>query len=63
MPVLALINDHKTINLVLPWASAFTRARDSSLVVLCWTQSTIPSSELPADEPVSEHLVLSLIHI
>lgn len=35
MTVAAVINDHKTINLVLPWATSFANARDSSLVVLC----------------------------
>lgn len=57
MPVMALINDHKTINLVLPWASALTKARDSSLVVLCWTQSALSNTDIQDDEPVSEHLV------
>jgi uncharacterized hydrophobic protein (TIGR00271 family) len=39
MAVLALITKPEEINLVVPWAGEFARARDSSLVVVCWTYS------------------------
>ena len=57
MPVLALINDQKSIDVVLPWASAFSRARDTSLVVMCWTQSAVSSDIIEDAGPVSQNLI------
>jgi hypothetical protein len=53
MPVLALIKDQESIDTVLPWASTFTRARDTSLIVLCWTQSAVSSEIIEDAGPVS----------
>jgi uncharacterized hydrophobic protein (TIGR00271 family) len=55
MAVLALISDEKAIGFVLPWASAFARARFTSLTVVCWTHSPVVVAE--GSEPVSEDLV------
>ena len=50
MTVLALISDEKTIDLVLPWASAFAKARFMSLTVVCWTHSPVVSTEVSEQE-------------
>ena len=55
MSVLALIRDETAIGLVLPWASEFARARDTSLTVVCWTYSPLVSSA--GSEQVSADLV------
>jgi uncharacterized hydrophobic protein (TIGR00271 family) len=57
MPVLALIKDQKSIDVVLPWASTFTTARDTSLVVVCWTQSAVSSEVIEDAGPVSQGLI------
>jgi len=57
MPVLALIDDRKDIDIVLPWASSFSTARDTPLVVLCWTQSAVSSEVIEDAGPVSRSLI------
>jgi uncharacterized hydrophobic protein (TIGR00271 family) len=42
MSVLALINDQNAIDLVLPWALTFVKAREGALIVVCWTESAVP---------------------
>ena len=55
MAVIALISDEKAIDYVLPWASAFAKARLTSLTVVCWTYSPVATTE--GSEPVSQDLV------
>ena len=55
MTVIALISDENNINVVLPWASAFTKALRTSLTVVCWTHSPVSSTEDAG--PVSQGLV------
>ena len=57
MKTVALISDSEAIDLVLPWATALAKARASSLTVVCWTHSAVPSTALEDAGPVSEHLV------
>jgi len=42
MSVLALINDEKAIDLLLPWALTFAKAREGALIVVCWTEAAVP---------------------
>lgn len=55
MTVLALIRDGSDMNLVLSWASAFAKARFTSLTVVCWTHSPVLSTE--GSEQLSPDLV------
>jgi uncharacterized hydrophobic protein (TIGR00271 family) len=55
MAVIALISDEKAIDLVLPWASAFAWARNTSLTVVCWTYSPLAGTE--SSEQDSEDLI------
>ena len=55
MSVVVLVNHEESIDLVLPWASAFARARSTSLTVACWTHA--PMASATSSEHVSEDLV------
>ena len=44
MAVVAVIRDKKGMELVLPWASSFARARRTSLTVVCWTHTHLSSA-------------------
>ena len=57
MAVLALVRDHRSIKMVLPWASALANARDGSMIVVCFTESAVPSTEMEDPGPVSQDLV------
>ncbi|MGI9265040.1 MAG: DUF389 domain-containing protein, partial [Gammaproteobacteria bacterium] len=57
MSVLALISDKQAIDVVLPWATSFAKARETSLKVVCWIFSPIVDGE--GDEALREDLVLA----
>ncbi len=56
MAVIALIDNERSIRLVIPWACEFAQARSTSLTVACWTRSPVPTTEIDA-QAASQELV------